>query len=300
MIQPCVPWKVSGMRKRAGLEPVVMGATMTVRRCPVISLGGMTKRGRVFRISPLRVGAHWTGQVSPPFITRPVRRRLRWRVPATPAPRRPVRRAAARLAQRRPATRPACAAAPYRTGATVSAGACKRPFGHGRRNRLCRRHGLLAAASGGVSIRRSLAHRCAASVPARASATGSGARQLPGRFPSAALLGRLRQGQHVPACRARCAIACSAVDNGGAHQATGDSRTAADHGGAAHGGSQLAADAGVQQGLARGDCFARHRGGPATHSKGAANFRVTAWRCALPGGRGGAAGHSKNDRRGQI
>ena len=42
-----MPWKVSATRNRAGRDPVVMGATMTVRKCAFISSGEITTQGRV-------------------------------------------------------------------------------------------------------------------------------------------------------------------------------------------------------------------------------------------------------------
>jgi hypothetical protein len=50
--------EVNAMRKRARLDPVVMGATITARKCPFMSSGEITTQGRVFCISLPTVGSN--------------------------------------------------------------------------------------------------------------------------------------------------------------------------------------------------------------------------------------------------
>ena len=64
-MRPDFPLKVIGIRKAAERDPVVMGATMTVRKWFNISGGEIKTQGLVFWISLPTVGSSWTNQISP-------------------------------------------------------------------------------------------------------------------------------------------------------------------------------------------------------------------------------------------
>ena len=56
-MSPDFPLNVMGIRNAADREPVVMGATMTVRKCSSISGGEIKTQGLVFCISLPTVGS---------------------------------------------------------------------------------------------------------------------------------------------------------------------------------------------------------------------------------------------------
>ena len=57
-------WDPENWPVEAGWAPVVMGATITVRRWAFISTGEITTQGRVFRISLPTVGSSWASHAS--------------------------------------------------------------------------------------------------------------------------------------------------------------------------------------------------------------------------------------------
>lgn len=93
-INPVLPLNVNGIRKAAGCDPVVMGATITVRRWFSISGGEISTHGRVFWISLPTVGSSCTNHTSPvaklagrfAWLTIAVRHRQRLQTQAKPEP----------------------------------------------------------------------------------------------------------------------------------------------------------------------------------------------------------------------
>ena len=97
-MSPCLPWKVKGMRKRAGREPVIMGATITVRKCASAhsyrrAIPPHTGRFSGSRCRPWgRAGrARSLRSCGLALLTTPARRRPRLPTRATPGHRHPAR-----------------------------------------------------------------------------------------------------------------------------------------------------------------------------------------------------------------